>query len=129
MNPVALRLGRVIAFVVLLQLGGAHWLVLQSIAWSGMLLRQAREARLIEAMQKTFDGAHPCQLCKGVSHGQQKEKKSRVPFELGKVPLLFEPADRFVFSHPLGETETQLQARFIVRAEPPLIPPPRVALS
>jgi hypothetical protein len=41
---------------------GLHWTVLQSIAWTTMLADHLRADSLAEAVQKTFDGEHPCCL-------------------------------------------------------------------
>ena len=49
---------------------GAHWIVLQSVAWAGMVINYSQNAPLTVALQKTFDGAHPCKLCKVVEEGR-----------------------------------------------------------
>ena len=68
------------ALVLLLCLSlGMHWAVLQSVAWTGMLLSFASEGSLTEAVEKTFDGEHPCPLCLAVKEGQQKEKDDSKP--------------------------------------------------
>jgi hypothetical protein len=54
---------------------GAHWLALQSVAWVGMVVTYSQTAPLHEALSKTFDGRHPCSLCKLVSEGKAKEQK------------------------------------------------------
>ena len=38
---------------------GAHWAVLQSVAWTGMVISYSQNAPLTEALQKTFDGDYP----------------------------------------------------------------------
>jgi len=61
---------------------GLHWTVLQVVAWAGMIVSYSQEAPLGEAVVKTFDGEHPCNLCKQIAKGKQSEKKSEFKFEV-----------------------------------------------
>ena len=62
---------------------GAHWLLLQSVAWVGMVVSYSQSAPLTEAISMTFDGEHPCKLCIAVKEGKKAEKKqSLVKFEV-----------------------------------------------
>jgi hypothetical protein len=54
---------------------GLHWAVLQTVAWTGMLFTYSRDASFKEALTKTFDGQHPCPLCKAIKQGRAEEKK------------------------------------------------------
>ncbi len=54
---------------------GLHWALLQTIAWTGMIVSYSQDASLKEALAKTFDGKHPCCLCKVVQQGRTDEKK------------------------------------------------------
>jgi hypothetical protein len=124
-----MRWGRLLAFVALFNFAGAQWIVLQSIAWSAMLLKQARATPLSLAVQKTFDGAHPCQLCKGIAQAKTGETKSPIPVELGKIPLLRANAEMFaVFSHVSSAIAPFAQV-VPVRFERPQSPPPRGSLA
>ncbi len=53
-----------------------------------MLLENARHASLNEAVAKTFDGNHPCDLCHAVASGQKSEKKSEILPTVGKLDLI-----------------------------------------
>ena len=53
---------------------GLHWALLQTVAWTGMLITYSKTDSLREAASKTFDGKHPCPLCKMVQAGRAKEK-------------------------------------------------------
>ena len=55
---------------------GLHWLTLQSIAWTSMIIDYSKRGNLCEAIARTFDGAHPCSLCHVVDKGKTSEKKS-----------------------------------------------------
>jgi hypothetical protein len=54
---------------------GLHWAFLQSVAWVGMIVSYSHDASLAEAVSKTFDGKHPCCLCKMIQKGRADEKQ------------------------------------------------------
>lgn len=58
-----------------LHLLGGHWVAIQGVAWVTMIMNQSQEAPLVEAIGKTFDGQNPCNLCKAVAAGQDKERE------------------------------------------------------
>jgi len=54
---------------------GLHWALLQTVAWTGMIVSYSKEGSFQEAVSKTFDGKHPCGLCELVKAGRAEEKK------------------------------------------------------
>jgi hypothetical protein len=56
---------------------GGHWLALQMVAWMGMFAVNSQQGDLAGALEKTFDGKHPCPLCAAVDAGQKKEKEQQ----------------------------------------------------
>ena len=58
---------------------GLHWGFLQSVAWMGMVVNYSRDGSFVTAVEKTFDGEHPCALCKVIAKGKKSEKKSEYP--------------------------------------------------
>ncbi|MDB6172668.1 MAG: hypothetical protein JWL59_1979 [Chthoniobacteraceae bacterium] len=76
-TPVLSRLARLIVFFAAVQILGGHWLALQSVAWVGMLATYSRGENLVAAIEKTFDGEHPCGLCKVVKKGLKEEHKQQ----------------------------------------------------
>jgi hypothetical protein len=74
---------------------GVHWALLQSLAWTGMLLSWSQEVSLVEAVKNTFDGEHPCPLCKAVESGQKQTPKS-VPLQRIKFDAVLAAAIRLV---------------------------------
>ena len=63
-----------VAFTLICAIGG-HWAILQSVAWFGMVVSYSNDSTFGEALVKTFDGKHPCCLCKAVQEGQKSERK------------------------------------------------------
>ena len=67
-----LRIATVSVLVLTL---GLHWAFLQTIAWTGMMVTYAHQGSFKEAVSKTFDGKHPCALCKLIKQGRNEEKR------------------------------------------------------
>jgi hypothetical protein len=121
----------------ILHLSGGQWGVLQGIAWTKMLIEYSQADGLRQGIIKTFDGEHPCEMCKSISKSLESEKKQDpgrpirvdgfslkdlLPFPIATlqrrdVPLSSPAAHWFVVSiHP--------QWRSI-----PLAPPPRARIA
>lgn len=52
--------------------------LLQTIAWGNMLVDFSSKGSFSEAVDKTFDGEHPCPLCKAVRKSKSEEDKKPV---------------------------------------------------
>jgi hypothetical protein len=108
---------------------GVHWTVLQVVAWTGMVISYSQDAPLAQAVVKTFDGKHPCNLCKKIANGKRSEKKSEYQFEAGKVKFA-NAAVSFVFSAPMSYWEVgERNDTPDLLAHAPPIPPPRACLG
>lgn len=70
------RLARILVLLAAVQILGGHWAVLQSVAWVKMVVDYSQSESVTVAIEKTFDGAHPCDLCKVVSKGRAAEQSS-----------------------------------------------------
>ncbi|MEO6478619.1 MAG: hypothetical protein ABIQ96_26095 [Luteolibacter sp.] len=69
------QLGQWLLIGMLLVSMGGHLALLQTIAWGNMLVDFSSKASLSEAMEKTFDGEHPCPLCKVVKKTKSEDEK------------------------------------------------------
>ncbi len=108
---------------------GLHWAVLQTLAWAGMFITYSQEAPLTEAVAKTFDGQHPCNLCKEIAQGKRSESKTAYAFEVKKLEFPCCKAT-FVFRAPLTYWDTEpLKAVAQLRTHAPPAPPPKVLLG
>ena len=106
---------------------GLHWAVLQSAAWMGMVVQYSRGSTVSEAIQKTFDGNHPCKLCKIVREGKKSERKqdSNTPSKQLDPCVQFETLS-FVFPcFPAAQTRRFFT--FSDRLDLPSVPPPKAA--
>ncbi|MFO1476333.1 MAG: hypothetical protein U1F98_06750 [Verrucomicrobiota bacterium] len=110
----------------LLSTAGGNWTLLQSVAWTGMLADNLRRGSFSEAVERTFDGRHPCKLCRQIDRARRSEKQApqkaahvRLEFAHWPVTLVFgSPRDyRKVTDPPLVPA---------ARSESPPVPPPRL---
>jgi hypothetical protein len=67
---------------------GLQWFALQSIAWTAMIVDNAKHVSLCHAIAKTLDGAHPCSLCRIVSKAKTAEKKSDLHILTPKIDII-----------------------------------------
>lgn len=122
---VSSRLLRLLAVVTLACVLGGHWAILQSIAWVTMVAGYSQSEPLKEALVKTFDGKHPCPICKFVATGKKSAQKqetqkllTKLDFFLASSPLRLVPPARdplaFAMVRPAG-----------ARSDSPPTPPPR----
>ena len=94
-----------------------------------MLLANARHAPLSEAVAKTFDGAHPCDLCQAVAAGKKSEKKSEVLPTIVKLDLIC-TLRTLVWLPPWASYEyPRINFAFSERFQSPPVPPPRALLG
>jgi hypothetical protein len=117
-----------LVFALVLTLG-FHWAWLQTAAWTTMLASNLRTHSWSESVARTFDGAHPCCLCRAIAAAKQTEKKSEASAPVFKLDFLL-PADRFFFSPPAPESafsQTPLVA-VALPSSPPSPPPKAVQL-
>ncbi len=74
-----MRRVRFIPFLLLVALVAAnnlHAPLMQVVAWSGMLVSYSRDNTLAEAIGMTFDGEHPCPMCKAIEKVQTESTGS-----------------------------------------------------
>ena len=119
------RGGKFLVVTLLVLTTGLHWAALQTVAWSAMLAGNLRGASVSTAVEHTFDGRHPCCLCKAIAAAKQSQKQAEaaaplIKFEYPPVHsgLVLYPPTRF-FLLPVGEFPAGSRS-----SEPP-VPPPR----
>jgi hypothetical protein len=82
------RIGRVAIVFALCGVIGLQWAALQSIAWTAMLIEYSKHSTVCYAIQRTFDGAHPCSLCHAVSKAKSSEKKSDLQSSFVRLDMI-----------------------------------------
>jgi hypothetical protein len=119
------KFGHVLLILALLGATGGHWAVLQTIAWADMLATNLQTESVGAAITKTFDGAHPCKMCKQISAGKKAEKKADLTVQLKKLEFVsLRPA--WLILAP-QEFHTVAESAFAFESIPhrPTVPPPR----
>ena len=126
-SHVVAKSGRLLLVLALLVSIGGHWALLQSVAWTQMLVERSQKGSLMEAVKTTFDGAHPCELCKRIANNHDEEPAPAQSLVKAKLDFIFAPQTTRLFLQAAAfewpQTETSAQPR----AEQPSLPPPRVA--
>lgn len=104
---------------------GTHWVALQTVAWAGMIVCYSEKAPLKTALAETFDGNHPCPLCKAIAAGKKSEKQNAAQLQLKRLEFPPGPANIVLFA-PSCFQLLPLVDTFAKSFTPqPLTPPPR----
>jgi hypothetical protein len=119
------QVGKIFLVLALVAMLGAHWALLQTVAWTTMLADNLCNQNIKEAVTETFDGNHPCDLCKAIAAGKQSEKKTVFSFQSQK--LEFPPANENLILIAPSQFQLLPQENFTAKqfAQKPLLQPPR----
>ena len=109
---------------------GGQWMVLQGVAWMGMAVSYSiEEGSVASGLSKTFDGEHPCPLCKAVKKASDEEGDSSVPGQGGmgkkKVELFSEGALTLFAPEPVRLVMATGGEVGVARLIAPDVPPPK----
>jgi hypothetical protein len=67
---------------------GGHLALLQTYAWTSMIVEYSGISSVSEAVEKTFDGEHPCELCKVVEKSKHEDKEQQMLKSEIKIEML-----------------------------------------
>jgi len=119
------RLPKLLLALALASSIGLHWAFFQTLAWAQMVINYSQNASLTEALEKTFDGKHPCKLCKNIAESKRSEKKSDSDLDLKKFEFSF-VASEFIFSPPTFLDDPSPTNDLVATTiQTPPVPPPR----
>jgi hypothetical protein len=132
---VLLRYGRLLCVIVCIHLVGGQWALLQTAAWAGMLADYGSAYGIRKAVEMTFDGEHPCAMCRKIGEDRKRESKPDLPG--GSIDKLAKKDPGFPSSAPLAVTDpvfTLLETQALHHVgeswrEPPPLPVPETALA
>ena len=104
---------------------GLHWAFFQSVAWVGMVITYSQDGTFTQALEKTFDGKHPCSLCNHIAQAQKSHNKSDRNLEVKKLEFI-SAAQPIAFASP-GNFQLQSVGNSSAPqfALTPPVPPPR----
>ena len=64
---------------------GGHLAILQGVAWTNMVRDFAKTESIGTALEKTFDGQHPCTLCKKITETGSGKKDDALASSKSKL--------------------------------------------
>jgi hypothetical protein len=111
--------------VALVAMTGAHWAFLQSFAWTTMLADNLSRGSVSQAVARTFDGKHPCPICKAIAAGKKSEKKKDSLLQLQKFEFPPAAVNLSLDGPPRCDAPTTALTSLKLHSEKPPIPPPR----
>src|SRR5262252_5581024 len=122
-------IGRIVTILALCCAIGLHWVALQSIAWTAMIVDYTKRGSLCEAIKQTFDGAHPCSLCHLVNSGKTSDKKSDLQLLTPKIDMICTKR-AITLIRPFAHVEYAAGDFSVIKTgESPPVPPPRTSFS
>lgn len=89
-----------------------------------MVISYAQEESLTDALEKTFNGENPCQLCHAVKQGQSEEKKQEITKTLVKVDAILTVVTQLPEPAYSRQCFIPIKRSAPVRTLVPLTPPP-----
>lgn len=122
---VVIRLLHAFIALALFTAANLHLPALQVVAWTGMIISYSKDRTLAEAVSMTFDGEHPCPMCKTIKK-QQSERTEKIN-GIAQAPRLIAILDipsrwthEAPFLHPVEHPPLNGPAR---SSEPERFPP------
>jgi len=109
--------------LALFLVAGGHWAMLQGVAWATMVKDFSKTGSLTEAVGKTFDGKHPCAMCKKLTNARASEEKAPVTLKVDKKAEVFVASIRSEVPMPLARPIVYGPAPFVVMPERFFAPP------
>lgn len=106
---------------------GAHWTVLQSVAWARMAAERLESAGFSAAVSEAISGRSPCRVCLAVEQGSRACRQQPVVTHSHGVHAAFEPAPTVRPSVLPSDLVVADSRAPLLSAVPPPLPPPRTA--
>jgi hypothetical protein len=109
---------------------GGQWAAFQVVAWANMIREYSQMVPLTQAVEITFSGQYPCEICKAIAERKSTEQqKELMPAKYDKQYLI--PLAATAPAQPVVAEVSYAEPRFTFssRGDSPPTPPPRDALS
>ena len=132
LHDVRRLLGCIVMIAALFLSVGGHLALLQGVAWATMIRDYSRTGSLTQAVEKTFDGKHPCPLCKKIAAQRTHEEKAPVTVKAEKKAEVFVNSTSPELPIPVSHPFVYGAVPFVPMPElcfAPPIPVPRKAVS
>ena len=111
--------------LALIAITGLHWAALQTIAWTTMLADNLQIHSFTQSVTQTFDGKHPCPLCKAIAAGKKTERKNEFVSQLQKFEFLPINENTVLIAPSQFGLLSPVNVFAESYSQEPLLPPPR----
>ena len=94
-----------------------------------MIVDYSRHANLQTAIVQTFDGKHPCAMCRMIEAGRQSTQPAQQEIRTPVTPdndVLFTTIIAFDCDQPDACVVAAVASSHPTRSDPPPVPPPRL---
>jgi hypothetical protein len=118
--------------LALFLVAGGHWAMLQGVAWVTMVHDFSRGGSLTQAVEKTFDGKHPCAMCKKIAKAKNSDasgENAPVTVKIDKKAEVFVKAPSSELPTPASRPFAYGPAPFVSIPELCFAPPVPVPIS
>ena len=102
---------------------------MQSIAWASMVINYSQHCSFVKAVEQTFDGSHPCDLCKRISKAKDAEKTPDNQRGTPKADLICVVRQFALLSPFRPVAYSELESFLVDGSQQPPVPPPRAELA
>jgi hypothetical protein len=94
-----------------------------------MVINYSQHCSFVKAVGQTFDGSHPCDLCKRISKAKDAEKKQDTQHSTPKADLIC-VVRQFALLRPFRPVAySELPSFLVSGSQQPPFPPPRAELA
>ncbi len=128
-HPILRHAACAVMGLALFLVAGGHWAMLQGVAWAGMMKDFSRTGSLTEAVGKTFDGKHPCAMCKKIASARTHEEKAPVTAKVDKKAEVFVKSPASELPLPVCRPFVHGPAPFVPMPELVFAPPVPVPIA
>ena len=115
--------------LALFLVAGGHWAMLQGVAWATMVKDFSKTGSLTEAVGKTFDGKHPCAMCKKIASARTSEEKAPVTVKIDKKAEVFVSSSGSELPAPASRSYKHGSVPFVLMPELCFAPPVPVPIA
>jgi hypothetical protein len=122
------KIGIILSLVALTYISGAHLALVQGVAWGKMLVDYSKETGLVSGISKTFDGEHPCSMCKEVEKARKDHEPLVVVLKISDLKAASPFAETFSLIRYATDRPDYFSAASLswgIAKPVPLLPPPR----
>ena len=121
------RFSKFLVITALVATTGFHWALLQTVAWTSMLASNLCTESVSESVAHTFDGQHPCCLCRAIAAAKKSGPKNEFTTPAFRFEYPPAPANVTLYAPTYFTLLPVTDAFAGSLVHPPLTPPPRAA--